>query len=454
MFEVLSAVVPAVAGLSALLFVAWAKREQQRAWHAAALAAGLTDIHLERHYLVSSDILTARAGGRRVRIAHYSHGKEDRGIRIFVEGRSGLTLCREADAPAMDRLLGVRDVETGDEDFDRLVYVQGDPGVVRAVLDAPTRRAVRDFLEGPLILKGAMLESRATVRDGDVWFEHGKTLNALHAHFPELIEQLLGLLKRLESGSGVGLLIHQAANDPEWRVRLETFRLLAERYPRHPAAREALRRGCSDERQEVQLECALSLDDGGGRATLQDIASREWSDDPVAARAVAALGNALPADRALAILGHALRTRRHQTARACLEALGGSGQASVVDTLAKVMRVEKGPLAVAAARAMGASGAAAAEGPLLGALGSEIEDLRVAAAEALGHTGSPAAILALKEAAERDGRLRRVARQAIAGIQARKGVSPGQLSLAEGQAGEISLADDEPRGRLSVTNGS
>jgi len=44
----------------------------------------------------------------------------------------------------------------------------------------------------------------------------------------------------------------------------------------------------------------------------------------------------------------------------------------------------------------------------------------------------------------------RAARQAIAEIQARlPGASPGQLSMASGEAGSLSLVEDE-RGRLSL----
>ncbi len=244
--------------------------------------------------------------------------------------------------------------------------------------------------------------------------------------------------------------------EPAWQTRLESLRLLATLFPDVAATREALERGCQDERQEVQLHCALALDDEKGQAVLLEIASREWSDDPQAARAVSELGEALPVERALVILAHALRTRREETARACLARLGRSGEAGVVDTLAKVMRVDTGALAVDAARALGASRLAAAEAPLLEALDHEAGDLRLAATEALGQVGSPAAVVRLKEAAERDSALRRAARQAIEEIQARTGgAAPGEVSLADGgETGELSLADEGPEGRVSMARPS
>jgi hypothetical protein len=65
--------------------------------------------------------------------------------------------------------------------------------------------------------------------------------------------------------------------------------------------------------------------------------------------------------------------------------------------------------------------------------------------------GTAGAVLPLKEAAERDGDLRRAARQAIAAIQERLGAKPGQVSLAGSEAGTLALSDpDDASGRLSM----
>jgi hypothetical protein len=50
-----------------------------------------------------------------------------------------------------------------------------------------------------------------------------------------------------------------------------------------------------------------------------------------------------------------------------------------------------------------------------------------------------------------DGALRRAVRQAIAEIQSRvTGASPGQLSLAAGDAGQVSLVGEDQRGQVSL----
>jgi len=63
-------------------------------------------------------------------------------------------------------------------------------------------------------------------------------------------------------------------------------------------------------------------------------------------------------------------------------------------------------------------------------------------------------VLPLRELAEvaNNPELRRTAQKSVATIQSRlTGASPGQLSLADARSGELSLADDDPRGRLSLT---
>jgi HEAT repeat protein len=266
---------------------------------------------------------------------------------------------------------------------------------------------------------------------------------------------MIDVAQRLERPpSLVKRIMENTRAETEWRVRLGNLLLLANAHPRHPSTLEALEHGCQDERQAVQLACALALGVEKAHATLLEIATSEWADDADAARATAALGSRLPQGTAFTILAHSLRTRRHETARASIDVLGHRGGPEVVAPLAKVLALEQGELAVAAAQALGASRVAAAEVPLLQALRGGDAERRVAAAVALGKIGTASAVLPLKEAAERSGNdaaLRKAAREAIAEIQSRLGgASPGQLSLAEGDAGQLSLADEDPHGRVSI----
>jgi hypothetical protein len=67
--------------------------------------------------------------------------------------------------------------------------------------------------------------------------------------------------------------------------------------------------------------------------------------------------------------------------------------------------------------------------------------------------GTAAAVMPLRGAAERvpDGTLRRAAREAVATIQSRlQGATPGQLSLSSSETGQVTLAGDDARGRVSL----
>jgi HEAT repeat protein len=338
-----------------------------------------------------------------------------------------------------------REIEIGDESFDRTFFIEGALQRVLALLDGETRRLMlRLSIEGKVEIY--LGELRAEMANEKV---------------PSVLPLLLDIGQRFAQPMDVPRrLAENARQDPMARVRLQNLLLLIREYPEEPATAEALRTACSDPSPEVRLRAAKELGDGG-RDVLLELAE-SLADDTVSAEAVSILGQELPFERARAILDRARSVRHVQTARACLEALGGSGAADAVGALAKVMEVEVGVLAAAAAEALGATGSPAAEPSLILALQRELADLRVAAASALGRVGSAAAVLPLKEAAERswlDLELRRATQQAIAEIHSRlSGASPGQLSLAGAGAGQLSLAQDgtgqlslatDPTGQLS-----
>ncbi len=340
-----------------------------------------------------------------------------------------------------------REIELGDEAFDRAFFVEGPTRLACALLDAETRKQLLSVnVEGELGLADGTLQ--ADMPD---------------AQLPRLLPLLLDLCRRF--GQPMDLdrrLADNVLRDPEPGVRLRNLLLLSREAPGNRGRIEVFRTACSDTSPRVRLQAAQELG-AEGRDVLVGVAE-STEDDASSAKAITILGRALPFERTRAILIRALRRRRQQTAQACLEALGRHGTAAAIDTLAKVLTREKGELATTAALALGMTGSAAAEPPLILALGRDTPNLRVAAAKALGRAGSPAAVLPLKEVAERfsdDRDLGGAARQAIAEIQSRaRGASPGQLSLtdadmgqlslAQAEAGQLSLASD-PVGQLSLT---
>jgi HEAT repeat protein len=268
----------------------------------------------------------------------------------------------------------------------------------------------------------------------------------------EAIETVLELAQRLElPPEVVSRLAANFEHEPQWRVRLRELELLATNHPNHPATIAAMRHGLRDKHAAVQLHAAATLGEEG-RDTLLAVATGDV-DDGYSARAIELLGERLPAKLALSLLHQALNAGRATTANASLRALGRVKSAEAGELLSKVLASESGSLAQAAAHALGERGASDGEPALLAALQRGEPGLLIPVAEALGHCGSVHAVLPLRELAEvASPELRRAAEKSVAMIQSRLiGSSPGQLSIADARSGELSLADDDPRGRVSLT---
>ena len=431
---------PLGVGAAALLPYLLRRRRRLRDWQDAADVCGLQVVETSGW----SPQLTTRAGPVTVTL-EAAYGDE---TRVFIRGPvspslHAVSIRRE---PLLRR---APEIEIGDPSFDSTFFIEGPKRHVLALLDAEMRdRMIRANKESRLQISTGIL--LAELPDKMVLF-----LLSLLVDIGQRLAQPMDVLQRLTDN---------AHRDPEPGVRLQNLLLLARELPGEPWTVEALRTACSDPSPGIRLRAAQELG-AEGRGVLLELAEG-LEDDASSAQAVSLLGGELPGERTQSILFGALRKRSLQAARACLEALGKSGDAAAIDALAKVTTLEEGELASAAALALGATGNRAVEPPLIDALQREQADLRVAAASALGRIGSAAAVLPLQEAAERfwhDLELRRTSRQAIAEIQSRlQGASPGQLSLEEAEAGQLSLAQSgagqlslapDPAGHLSLSPG-
>ncbi len=431
MLELLVPLFPLGLGGAVLWIALLLRRGRLRGWQDAAVACGLQVLETSGW----RTRLTARAGPVTVTIEAY--GNKGRYTRIIL----GVPMAPHLHNVSIRRepLLRLsREVEIGDHVFDGTFFIEGPMRQVLSLLDAETRR----------LMIRANSECRLELSAGTLRAE-----NMSDEKVPRVLPLLLDIARRLAQPMDVlRNLTENARRDPETGVRLCNLLLLARELPGEPWTVEALRTACSDPSPEIRLRAAQELG-AEGRGVLFEFAEG-LEDDASSAKAVSYLGGELPCERTQSILFGALRRRLLQTARACLEALGKSGDAAAVDALAKVMALEKGELAAVAALALGATGRPAAEPPLLLALQREEANLRAAAANALGRVGSVEAVLPLQEAAERswlDREPVRAARQAIAEIQSRlQGASPGQLSLAGAEGGQLSLAQSDA-GQLSLT---
>ena len=419
----------------------WAKRRRLRLWQKAMSLCNMDEETMSGFWAWRAQ-LTARSGSIEVRITDASGGGD--GVVVVVEGPEGfsdLKLSRHLDK------LWRREIEIGDEAFDKAYFIRGQLPSVAARLDAAVRGELlcaSAYGTSPEISTfGTPLE----IGDGRLRVEVSEKA------LPRILPTLVSIGRRFAEPLDVkSRLLHHARRDPKPEVRLLNLLVLIREHPGDPDTLEVLRGACTDPSLKVRVRAAVELGEEG-HDILQKIAEKS-SDYASSDLAVSHLGGKLSVAAVKDILSRALRKRAHQTARACLESLGRRG-AAAVGILARVMTKQKGELAIAAAVALGTTGERAAEAALLEALQSEDSGLREAAATALGRVGTAAAVQPLQEAAERSWLalgLRSAARQAIAEIQSRlQGASPGQLSLAGTEAGQLSLAQADA-GQLSLAH--
>ncbi len=448
--------------------VLWLRfRERAQAWRDAARRAGLTDLQTSTFMGVETK-LSGRAGPVRVRLESYSRGKSEHGSRVVIGGlRHGsyaLAIRPEGVTSAFEKVVGERELELGDEAFDREAYLQGAPALIRAIFDAETRRAMRALLGGKLrVARGAaarVVDVRASVSDDELRVDlPDRVFSSPLPWMPEVLRALLDAGVRLQRPDDIAAKI--AANtrvEPVPAVRLANLQTLGREFPSHAATRDAFLAALADEDQRVRLQAAIALGPDG-RQTLLDIAGRDDVPDAIAARAIEALGPEFGPERAIEKLESAIRVGGPAVARACISIVGAAGTPAGVRALVQVLRAAQPSLAVPAAEALGAAASAAGvseevEGALIEALGSESAEVRVAAANALARGGTPLSVVPLRNAIGAhplDLEFRRAARQAIAQIQERvTGASPGQLSLAPDEAGQLALAEEDRSGRVSL----
>lgn len=321
-------------------------------------------------------------------------------------------------------------IPTGDAAFDQGFHLGGDAALVLALVTPHLRRQV--------------VTHRPVVRSGEIVVRGTDVLAALRF--------AVSLAEALQPPKDLGARLADNLGDCQstWE-RLAILRVLAGRFPRHPAAQPVLLEALSDPNEEVRLVVAPCLGEQGHEA-LRKIAERDEGDETRPARALRALGAALSTERVEHLLVEALRRRRHLVAEAAIEALATRHDKTSTGRLTAVLAHGNETLCLAAARALAVRGEDAAEPALVAALADSRWSVAAEAAEALGAVGTAAAVLPLRRAAESGQTgVRRAARQAIAQIQSRlPGADRGQLSLPDAAAGDVSLADEAPRGQVSL----
>lgn len=316
------------------------------------------------------------------------------------------------------------EIELGAEEFDEQVEVRGDALLGHATLDSATRTELAKLLRGSLLDgNGTATKLRATLEKSvlEVRVAHRTSANEteLVRLAVDLLERLVPLAHALARPSDLERrLAKRFTEEPEWQARQRLLELLARQFRDSQETHQVLTAALEDPRAEVRLAAAKRSSTTGIPVLLALVADPGTS-ELCAAGAVLALGEALPAAAAEEALHRALDPAQPELAKACLERLV---QAEAPQTEALALQA------------------------------LERSQTALAAAEALGQVGTTAAVPALRSAEDRGPReVSRAARQAVAEIQSRlEGAEAGQLTLAAGDVGALSLtAQDEP-GRVSL----
>jgi hypothetical protein len=408
-------------------------REMERAWRKVAGLLEEAAVHQPVHRRPA--VLTGRLDGFAVTVRYLP---SEGGVRLDIDG--GRLLPQSLRIRARQGVLGPG-LTTGDVDFDSRVWVEGGEVVVAPLLDATTRALV-----GEEIARHA-----ASLQYGRLTCVLSPTADADRLRGE--IESSVALARRLvEPPDPLVRLATIAGSDPIAAVRLRALQVLVARWPDSTTTKVACEATIRDPDDELRLVAAIGRG-GAGEATLADLAGAPHTSEDRAVRALRALGSRLPAERAVALVDDALRLGRRSLASQAIGALGRTGGPLAVSRLLALARGADFDAAVESVRALGATGAASAEATRVELLESGSGDMRAAAAAALGRLGTAAAVGPLRRVVDThplDLGLRGTVAGAIALIQERlTGAAPGQLSLAEGESGQLSLLPDGTGGRLS-----
>lgn len=416
------------------------ERERMDTLREAANACLLTDLREWSYPGGFNRQLTAASGELTLHLACYEREKLQ-GTTITIKlprVLGGLELRPETVATSLERWRGGKEIEIGDPFFDEWFWVTGVPTAVRAALDFDTRRR----------LVGLSARCSVALTAGTLSADVRGIANEARAPLGDMLEVARRLVQPLDVPSA---LARNARHDQYPGVRLQNLLCLLREFPEHSSTAEALDTAATDDSAEVRLRAAMTMEDQGHEILLQ-LARDPRVDDSCAARAIRALGRSLPAESAQTHLQWARKAQRIATAQACILTLGLHRAPEAVDVLRNVLAMEDVPLGVDAAQALGRISTPAAQQALLNVLRTTRTAVATAAATALGGCASVEAVMPLLESVRvhRGRDLERAVRQSVAQIQSRAGekVSPGRLSLAEAEAGRVSLTNEA--GQLSL----
>lgn len=420
-------------------------RTTHKLWAAGATQLGLVEIRSGGGGIFPN-WFTARYGKMIIEVNEIRSGSNTLGTRFTITAPDllpeRLVLRSESLTTMIGKAFSGEDVEIGDPTFDRDVFVQGYPPLILALVDRGTRYRILE-----LVRPGGHVQNQRLV-----WIAKetvtGQELFTYHLEKAISLAQLLTAPVNLAQN-----LAFNVRNEIILSVRLRNLELLTQRFPEHPETTALLQELLSCHEDLLLLEAAKHLGVVGHKVLLEFVA-RSDGDEYLTSQAITALGAALPCSSAIHVLDRGIAKHLQGLTSAAIGALGKNSDPKALDRLAEVMRGSNIELSTLVLQALSHSKQPRAESMLLAALDRDHSELRSAAAESLGRVGTIASVPALREtmkAHSMDSSFKKVALKAIGMIQARaKGAQPGQLSMAGGEVGQLTLSNGTLEGQITI----
>lgn len=431
-------------GASALGFFAWREsKKRDRTWEMAVQILSGGRSRRQPGDPPGFDLLTP--DGVHL-VARFKRSGEDEILEYVAHDDlpPEIQLGAESITTRLGKLLLGPDVETGDDAFDRAVFMRGSEVRLLAMLDQRLRSDLRQAVEAGTTLTGGELR-RLSGRGPS-------TLEEVLAPARELARLAKRIAERATQPVPV-LLRENALGDPSPKVRLRCLQALVADFRGHAETQAALDGASVDPDPDVRF-LALGNAATGGFDALSSMVSDTNLRPDARAEALSRLLAAHPGSRSIEIAERALSDHSSVVRIPAIRAVGSARRASALPALLRLAgAMQSTDERVALADAFWRLRDPLAETPLLRFLGDGEESVRVAAARALGRCGGIDAVVPLRALTGGlfAGDAGRVAREAIETIQGRlRHAGEGQVSVV-GPApteGGVSLAAEA--GAVSV----
>lgn len=335
-------------------------------------------------------------------------------------------------------------IEIGDPDFDQVIKLRGDEGLLLARLDRHTRRAVEHLVDSD----GAyVLDTFVACEDPEAIWSATRVVKR--------VRRMVDVATRLGDRRHTTheRIAMNAERDPLPAVRLRNLLFLIVNAPNSPATADVARDRLSDTSPDVRLAAADHLGvDGAG--TMRKLFEDPAVADALRGQALARWSNRIDRNEVVEVVCSLLHPSQGLLAFAALRVAERMKLHEVSSALVSLAAEADVDLAVEATGALAAIGGPDAQQKLIALLEVDVDRIRRAAIKALARMGTLEAVeplLGHTKGLFKNAELKMYAQQAVEAIQERAGaVGRGTLSVIEEDRGGLAIADEA--GGLAITS--